>query len=255
MVMKKLEVDGPVMMLRNTHELISHKKAILTLERGCIFVYLKHDGNRVGIAFDGPSQLVVDAIAETEYGAVGESVKPCLKGIQLYLGVTRLENKSESASENDARALGYGSNDAFVKASMNKIQDQVNGDHRTSIETGKGSILLGKDSDEKSIILVAKDDKELVFIHGKNVFAVGDDNIVSVDKSGVRIRGKHGRDIAVTKDGIVGLEGLAEIGPAIGRAVGEAMRGLSSLGSWTSLKSVKNAQYAYDNVDDFDWDD
>ncbi|NHJ12695.1 MAG: hypothetical protein EAX95_03425 [Candidatus Thorarchaeota archaeon] len=253
--MKKFEVDGPIRVLKDTCNLISHKKAILTLERGCAFVYLKQNGDRVGLAFDGPSALVIDAIAETEQGAVGQSVKPSLKGIQLYIGDMNVENISEEASGQETIELGYNGNDAFLEAVRNAIHDQVNGGQKTQIEAAKGSIFLGKDIDEKSIVLVAKGDKDFVFVYGKSVFAVGDDNMVSVDKSGVRIRGKRGKDLTITKEGIVGLEGLAEIGPAIGRAVGEAMKGLTTLDPWMSFSAVRRAKYAYDNVDDFDWDD
>jgi hypothetical protein len=253
--MKKFEADGPVMVLKDTCNLFSHKKAILTLERGCAFVYLRQNGNRIGLAFDGPSGLVVDAIAETEQGAVGQSVKPSLKGIQLYIGEMNVEDISREASGQETIELGYNSDDAFIKAVRDTIHDQVNGGQKMRIEADKGRIFLGKDIEEKSVVLVAEGDKDLVFVYGKNVFAVGDDNMVSVDKSGVRIRGKRGKDLTITKDGIVGLEGLAEIGPAIGRAVGEAMRGLTSLEPWMSFKAVKRAKYAYDNVDDFDWDD
>ena len=89
--MKNLKTDGPVMFTEGSHELISTDKALLTLTEGVAWVRVVNNGDRVGIAFAGPSRLAVDAIAETDAGAVGRSVVTRLEGMQLFLGETQIE--------------------------------------------------------------------------------------------------------------------------------------------------------------------
>ncbi len=87
------------------------------------------------------------------------------------------------------------------------------------------------------------------------MFVVGDNEMVSVDKSGVRIKGKHGKALSVTKDGISGLEGLENLGETIAEAVSSAMSGFASIKPFKMVKAVRSIPHAWDNVDDFDWDD
>lgn len=254
--MKNLKPDGAVMVSEGAHELISTDKALLTLTEGVAWVYVVNNGDRVGIAFAGPGRLAVDAITETDEGAVGRSVVMRLEGMQLYLGETQIERLSREATDSELSTIGYKSAEDFLSGVESLIKEKVNGDNKINIENHDSRVLIGTGEDEKSIVLVIghrKDD--LVFSYGKNVFVVGDDEMVSIDKSGVRIRGKHGKTLEVTKDGIRGLEGLENLGATIGEAVASAMSGLSSLKPLKSMRAVRSIPHAWDNVDDFDWDD
>lgn len=254
--MKNLKSEGAVMITEGSYELISMDKALLTLTEGVAWVYVVNNGDRVGIAFAGPSRLAVDAIAETDAGAVGKSVVTRLEGLQLYLGETRIERLSGEASASDLAALGYDGPDDFLSGVDSLIKDKVNGDSKVNIENQESKVLIGAGEDKKSIVLVVGDRKnDLVFTYGKNVFAVGDNEMVSVDKSGVRIKGKHGKTLSITEDGISGLEGLENLGETIAEAVSTAMSGLASIKPFKSIKAVRSIPHAWDNVDDFDWDD
>lgn len=254
--MKYLKPDGAMMITEGSHELISTDKALLTLTEGVAWVYVVNNGNRVGIAFTGPSRLAVDAIAETDEGAVGKSVVTRLEGMQLYLGESQIERLSREVTDSELSALGFSGSDDFLGEVESLIKEKVNGDSKVNVENQDSKVLIGTGEDEKSIVLVIghrKDD--LVFTYGKNVFVVGDDEMVSVDKSGVRIRGKHGKNLEVTKDGIRGLDGLEDLGATIGEAVASAMSSFSSLKPLKSMRAVRSIPQAWDNVDDFDWDD
>lgn len=254
--MKNLKSDGAVMITEGSYELISTDKVLLTLTEGVAWVDVVNNGDRVGIAFVGPSRLAVDAIAETDEGAVGKSVVTRLEGMQLYLGETQIEILSREASASDLGNLGYDGPDGFLVEVDSLIKDKVNGASKVDIENQESKVLLGAGEDRKSIVLVVGDRKnDLVFTYGKNVFVVGDNEMVSVDKSGVRIKGKHGKTLSVTKDGISGLEGLENLGETIAEAVSSAMSSLASVTPFKSMKAVRSIPYAWDNVDDFDWDD
>jgi hypothetical protein len=254
--MSNIRPDENVMITTEEYNLISHEKAYVRLEAGCLWTYLLDDGVRVGIAFIGPSRFAVDAIAETKMGAMGESITGSLLGVQLYVGISSLENISKGADTSDLQQHGFQNSQSFAKEIENAIKDHFNGEHvRSKLDRKEQSqIFFGRDSHETKLLLVLSKRKGLVFTYGKQVFVLGDDNIVSVSKSGVVVSDRHGRQIVVGKGGIHGIDNFLDIGPIVTESVTEAMKDLKGL---KSLKSMKKAMkgFPYDNVDDFDWDD
>lgn len=254
--MSRLTPDRNVMVITQEVEIISHEKAYVRLEAGCVWTYLLEDGVRVGVAFSGPSKFAVDAIAETKMGAMGESVTGTLIGVQLYIGVTSLENISKNADISDLKGQEYNNTDDFITTVESTIEDFVNGkETQTKIDMKKDTwIFFGKDNTETKILIVLSDRKGLVFIYGRMVHVVGDDNLVSVSKSGVVVSNSDGKQIIVGKGGTIGLDNFLDIGPIVTKSVAEAMKGLKGLKSMKSMKrSMKGFPYAWDNVDDFDW--
>ena len=239
-------------------DIISHEKAYVRMSEGCIWAYLLQDGVRVGIAFAGPSRFAVDAIAETDMGAMGESITGILSGVQLFVGSSFLENISKSAESSDTKKQGFQDSEAFTKEIESTIHEHLNGENKkTKIDSKKDSkIFFGTDSNKKNLILVLSEEKGLVFTYGKSVFVLDDDNLVSVSKSGVVVSSKEGRQIIVGKNGVSGLDNFQDIGPIITQSVNSAMKSLKGLKSLKSMKhSMKGFPYVWDNVDDFDWED
>jgi hypothetical protein len=256
--MKRITPDSNVMVTTQEIDIISHEKAYVKMSPGCVWSYLLQDGVRVGVAFSGPSRFAVDAIAETDMGAMGESITGELSGMQLFIGPTSLENISRNAERSDTQGQGYGDFEAFTKAIETAIHDYINGDsNKTTIDSEKDSkIFFGLDSNNKKLLLVLSEDKGLVFTYDKSVFVLGDDNLVSVSKSGVVVSNKDGKQIIVGKGGVIGLDNFLDIGPIITESVTSAMKGLKGLKSLKSMKhSMKGFPYAWDDVDDFDWED
>lgn len=254
--MKKLKLDDNVMVTTEDYDLISHEKALVKMDAGCVWVYLLENEVRVGAAFAGLSRFAIDAITETKLGAMGESLSGALEGIQLYIGVVPLEVISKSADDSALQQQGFHDKKSFLAEIESTIQDQLNGDQKqVKIDQKKKSqILFGRDSERVKLILILSEKKGLVFTRGKQVFVLDDDNMVSVSKSGVAITDKHGKHIVVGKGGIHGIDSFMDIGPIITESVTGAMKSLKGL---KSLKSMKRdfKGFPYDNVDDFDWDD
>jgi len=256
--MKRITPDNSVMVTTQEIDIISHEKAYVRMSAGCVWSYLLQDGIRVGVAFAGPSRFAVDAIAETDMGAMGESITGNLSGVQLFIGPSSLENISKNAERSDTQNQGYQDSEAFTKAIETTILDHLNGDNKkTKIDSKKDSkIFFGTDSNNKKLLLVLSEEKGLVFTYNKTVFVLGDDNLVSVSKSGVVVSNREGKQIIVGKSGVVGLDNFLDIGPIITHSVSSAMRGLKGLKSLKSMKhTMRGFPYAWDNVDDFDWED
>jgi len=254
--MKNLSPDTTVMVITEEHEILSHEKALVKMDAGCVWVYLLENDKRVGIAFAGPSRFAVDAITETDMGAMGESVTGTLDGIQLFIGTSSLENISKSAESSDLQNQGFRDTGAFTEDIEVKIKDQLNGDNdKTSSDSKEESkIFFGTDSENTKVLLIISAKNELVFTHGKLVYVLGDDNMVSVSKSGVVVTNRDGKQIIVGKGGIVGLDSFLDIGPIVTKSVAGALKGLKGLKSMKSMKhSMKG--FPYEDVDDFDWED
>ncbi|MFW9964570.1 MAG: hypothetical protein ACFFCX_13450 [Candidatus Sifarchaeia archaeon] len=256
--MIKLTPDTNVMATTQEIDIISHEKAYVRMESGCVWVYLLEDGVRVGVAFAGPSSFVVDAIAETDMGAMGESITGVLSGIQVFIGSTSLENISRGADSSEIQQQGFKDAEDLAKQIESVVQEHLNGDNKKAkIESKKDSrIFFGTDLKNKKLLLVLSEEKGLVFTYDKAVFVLGDDNMVSVSKSGVVVSNQDGKQIIIGKNGIVGLDNFLDIGPIITESVSCAMKGLKGLKSLKSMKhSMRGFPYAWDNVDDFDWED
>ncbi|TFG32408.1 hypothetical protein EU528_03615 [Candidatus Thorarchaeota archaeon] len=254
--MKNLKPDTDVKVVTQEYDIISHEKAFVKMEAGCVWVYLLDDDKRVGIAYAGPSRFAVDAIAETDMGAMGESVADTLEGIKLFIGASSLENISRSAQNSDLQNSGFDDTSDFNEAIETTLNEHFHGEHSQSKIDNKGEakIFFGTDSKKASVLLVLSDRKGLVFTHGKQVYVVGDDNMVSVSKSGVVITNRDGKQLIVGKSGVRGLDSYVDIGSIVTQSVSGAMRGLKGLKAMKPMmRSVSS--YPYENVDDFDWKD
>ncbi|UCH05518.1 MAG: hypothetical protein JSW05_04965 [Candidatus Thorarchaeota archaeon] len=252
--MEDMRAEGPVMITTTPYQLVSHDKAVVDLETGCAWIQLAQGNRTIGIAFAGPSRFAVDAIAETEMGALGKSVTTTLDGVQLYLGETTIEAVSREAKDSDVGTLGFNGTTGFSDAVTIAIKDKVNGQGRTHLAESNGRVLLGNDAHSKSIVLVIEK-THLVFVYDENVFSVGEKETIHVDESGVRIGRKKGKALVICQDGIHGLEGLDHVGSVVEAAVSGALSGLSAIRPWKSLMAIRCLPYAWDDVDEFDWDD
>jgi hypothetical protein len=252
--MKNLTLETDVMVVSQEYEIISHEKAFVRMEAGCVWVYIIEDEKRVGIAYAGPSRFAVDAIAETDRGAMGESVTGSLEGISLFIGSSSLENISKKAETSDLENTGFSNATAFTQAIEAFMNDRIHAENKqTKIDNKRdGKFFFGTDLEETKILLVLSEDKGLVFTYGKIVYVLGDDNMVSVNKSGVVITNKDGKQLIVNKDGIRGLD--LDIGPIVMQSVAGAMKGLKGLKAMKPMMRAASS-YPYENVDDFDWKD
>lgn len=254
--MKNLKPDTDVMVVTQEYEIISHEKAYVKMEAGCVWAYLLENDRRVGIAYAGPSRFAVDAIAETDRGAMGESVIGTLEGIQLYIGPSSLENISKSTESSDLQNQGFQDVGAFTDEIERTVKDQLHGDTtNTRIDNKDESrIFFGTDSETMKVLLVQGKDAGLVFTYDKIVYVIRDDNMVSVSKSGIVVTNREGKQIIVGKSGITGIDGFQDIGPLVSKSVAGAMRGLKGLKAMKPMMRTMSCS-PYENVDDFDWKD
>ncbi len=263
--MNNITADDSVYVIAQSAALISNDTVILELYPGTIWTHLKQDDVSIGIAFSGATRFIVDAITHTRSGAIGKSVKPELKGIQIYLGNKELEFISASASDSDLKDLGYENSDGFISDIEKRLNKWTSNESSVDVSEKTGDVFFGYDVNEKGIVLVSKDDK-LVFTYDKQVTVLGDKKQVSVTEDGIAIGGKGGQTLTITKDGIDGLDDLIDIGSVVRTAAHGVRHGMKGLKALKKMKHRQTSHWlgprysgkyhgAYESVDDFDWAD
>jgi hypothetical protein len=263
--MKDIVPTGNVSVTDAPIELITHEKAIVTMDAGCIWTKLENNGKVVGFAYTGPSNFVVDAISETREGAWGESVSGDLSGVQVVLCDPRVVAASHDASIDDYRRLEYPDSNTFIDDVKNRLDGFTTKSKQVKVTNDPGDVvLLGLTSDEKDVVIVASEKGGLVFTHEEQVFVDEKGNTVSVSGGSVGIHNRDGESLVIDKHGIRGLEGLDElrhIGPTIGKAVRKSMKGLKHTKKHMKSGIKRAHRYdayhfdGHDDVDDLDWDD
>ncbi len=249
-----ITTDNEVYVTNQNHKVLDYTKAYVLLEENSPWCYLLDDGKRVGIAFGGESSYAVDAIIETDDGAMGKSTTGALSGIQILLGRTGLQDLSRKVSQNDFPIAGYDSAKDFLERATSRIGHSIKGG-KSDVSLKGGLVVLGKSDHHKEITLVAETDK-LVFVRDEQVSVLSDDKLVHVTDSGVEIGGKGRRMLRVGPNGIAGIPGLANIGAQISQAAASALSNLKHLKGLKGLRhTMKKMPHAFDDVDDFDWDD
>ncbi|MHA1769473.1 MAG: hypothetical protein ACTSV3_06425 [Candidatus Thorarchaeota archaeon] len=257
--MENLTCEKTARVTTREQNIISHEKAYVRVEPGVLWAYIHDNGERVGIAFLGPARFAVDAIAETDEGAIGESVTGALGGVQLYFGESNLDKVSRPAETSDTNTSGYEDIRALID-DLNSVleeccrESQIDKVHLD--DPDKEYMLIGRDTNQERIILALSRDGGLILTHDKRVYVVKKDNIVSLSDEGVIVADKHGERVVLRSDGIDSLRILERIEPIVTHSIGSVMRGLGALKSIRSMKyGAGRLAGAADNVDDFDWKD
>ena len=266
--MVNIKPDESVKTIAENVQLIDSEKVILELQLGTLWTHLRQDDEVIGIAFQGPTRFVVDAITHTPSGAMGRSIHPELKGIQIVLGEFDLASYSTDVTESEFTNLNLSGSEEFHESILARLEKWNTYNNKIDRRDRLGKLFFGWDSHDQSILLVVKDD-ELVFTYNKRVTVLGKDNHVAVTDEGVSISGKGGHTMTITKDGIEGLDAFIDVDEIVRSAIGGAMRGLKDLKHLKTLKDGKHRRTgfwygphysgkyhgAWESVDDFDWPD
>lgn len=226
--MRNIKPEETVMATTAPFDILSHEKAVVRLDAGCAWAYLTDNGERVGVAFAGPSRYIIDAIVETSKGAVGHTKSAALKGVQIYLGKTEVETVSQPLTADVIGKLGYNDTGAFLNEVRSSVEKHLDNGHKNVVKDRSSSVLLGTTEDDKSVVIATKPES-LAFVQDKRVFIDGEGRSVSIGKSGIVIRREDGRAIVLGSDKLPDLEWLREIGPMVSDKVSRAMRGLGHM--------------------------
>ncbi|NWF95000.1 MAG: hypothetical protein HXY34_02560 [Candidatus Thorarchaeota archaeon] len=222
--MRDLTVSNELRVLTEDCQLISAKTAIVESRAGCIWAPLMRSDTRVGVVFMGPSRIAVDAITETEMGAIGRSITDSLTGVSVLIGAVSVEQKSRDAQEDDFPAAGCKGVGEFLQMAQERLRELRL--EKSDMDSGSMA-LFAKGSDEEDILLRVKDDS-IVFMHGRRIHVLSKQSSVSVGEEGVAVRGRRGKTIVIGRHDLWGLDGLSDLPDMIERQVRRAIRVLDT---------------------------
>ena len=116
-MMQHYEVDGTILRTNAELTLARSDKVSLEIKKGTLAMAVKSSDQKEGFIFLGEGKLLIDAIVETERGAVGKPVQLELRELFLMLGNTEETSKHlEKANEDDLRRRNLTEKILFSKA-------------------------------------------------------------------------------------------------------------------------------------------
>jgi len=224
--MPSLSLGTGVRVTYKTLDLISSSKILARLDAGCLWTEVLEEDRRVGAIIAGPSDYAVDAIFETDDGAVGRSFKGQIEGPKLYIGGSDLPAVSRTPSIEELRKHGYETEAAFIEAAGQSLQQydwRYSGglNIRTVPGSGEGFLFWKDGLGEQNIIFI--DRERTGFITKGEVFLVSDRDCLYVGEKTVMVEGKHGRRILIAKGEIREPRILRDLGPMISDAVHDSL--------------------------------
>jgi hypothetical protein len=170
------------------------EKGIVEIARDTLVIPVKLGDEQKGYIFSGHSRLVLDAIVETEKGAMGRPVEKEILEPFLMLGDTeRVQPHLRSAGKEDLNKMGYENEQEFtVKAEdlfgrfFGRSRMQIHG----CCDENGGSTFAFQDKHDELDVLVVKG-SEIVYKSAGTVF------ILSKNREVLKSRG----EMVVLRDG------------------------------------------------------
>jgi hypothetical protein len=184
------------------------ERGIIEISNDTLVIPIKLDDEERGCVFHGHGKLLLDAIVETEEGAIGKPVEKELNEPFLMLaGTEEIRKHIVEASEEDLAKIGYKNKQGFVDRAedlcdqffKNRVHShrRFNGDH--------GLIFAFPNEDSKFDILLAKGSKlvykatDIVFVSNKNKVVLKNPDEVVCTGNGKSIVIKKGKSVIIRK--------------------------------------------------------
>ena len=178
MTWKKFQLDSPISKVTEATTLWQTEKGIIEISKNTLAIPLKLDDQRKGYVFHGQGKLLIDAIVETDDGAVGKSVEKELDKTFLMLGETQeIGQYLTTASEEDFIKMGYESQQEFIAKAedlFNRFFEKGRMNSHQYFSDDHGFIFAFQNQTDKLDILVSKGSKlvyntvDLVFVSNEN---------------------------------------------------------------------------------------
>jgi len=189
-------------------KLLQTEKGIIEISKDTLAIPIRLDDKQRGYVFHGQGKLLIDAIAETEEGAVGKSIEKELTGPFLMLGDTeRIQKHFSETSEDDFEKTGYKSQQEFV----DKAEDLCDRFFRGRLHSHEdfnqnhSSIFAFQNEDNKFDILIAEGfklvykAKGLVFVSSEGKVVLKSPVEVIVSDNGKSVIVKKGKSVFINK--------------------------------------------------------
>ena len=177
------------------------EKGIVEIDRDTLAIPIKLDAKEKGYIFHGQGKLLLDAIVETEEGAVGDPVEKELNKPFLMLGDTEeAKQHLAEASEEDLTRVGYENKQALMDAAedlFNRFFKNGRAHSRHRFTEDRSIIFAFRNQNDKLEILVANGPK-LVYT-AKDIVFVSNRNKVVLKRPEEVVCSSNGKSVIINK--------------------------------------------------------
>jgi hypothetical protein len=202
MTWEKYEIDGTISKATEDMRLWQTERGVVEINQNTLATLITLGDQQRGYVFHGHGKLLIDAIVETDEGAIGRSIEKELSEPFLMLGETEEIRKNlVKASEEDLAKMGYEHQKRFVDRAEDlcdqffkkgRVHDtrRFNGD--------RGFIFAFQNEANKLDVLVSKGSK-LVY-KAMDIVFVSNKNKVLLKSQGEVVCKHNGKSVIIKKD-------------------------------------------------------
>ncbi|MFB0504875.1 MAG: hypothetical protein ACETWE_13685 [Candidatus Bathyarchaeia archaeon] len=201
-------IGGTVSKAKEDVTLWDMEKGLVEISKSTLATSITLDDRRRGYVFHGRGRLLLDAIVETEEGAVGRSIeKQLIRPFLMFGDTEKIQTNLAEANEEDFEEKGYENQEGFL-AEAEKLCDRFlkkgSRDHE-SFKADSGVIFAFQEENTELDLLVAEGSKlvytaeDLTFVSegGRVVLAIPGEVVCS--NNGKSIIVKNDRSIIIRK--------------------------------------------------------
>lgn len=200
MTWRKFQLGSPISKITETTTLWRTERGIIEISENALAIPIELDGQRKGNVFHGQGKLLLDAIAETDKGAVGRSIEKELNEPFLMLGKTEeIGQHLTKASEGDFMKMSYRDQQGFIDKAKDLCDQFFKGkvNNHEAFDRNNGLIFAFKNEADKLDVLLTKGSK-LVYKATDIVF-VSNENKVVLKSRGEVVCSNNGKSVIIKK--------------------------------------------------------
>jgi hypothetical protein len=205
MIWQDYRLDGTVVKTNETMMLWQTEKGIVEIGKDTLAVPIKQNSQEKGYVFHGHGKLLIDAIIETEHGAVGKPVEKELDQPFLMLEDTeRLQKRLTEAREQDLKRMSYQNPQEFIAKAENLFDQffRTRDQHRQGFSGSHDTIFAFPNKNNKLDILVVRDAR-LVY-EALDMVYVSDENKAILKSPNEIVCSSNGRSVVIKRQGLRG---------------------------------------------------
>ncbi len=180
----------------------------MEINKGTLAVSIRLDDQQKGYVFHGQGKLLIDAIVETEEGAIGKSVEKELNAPFLMLGsLEEIQKHLTEANDEDFAKMNYDDLQVFVAKAEDLCNQFFQGTMHKHHGFDKDSriIFAFQNEPDKLDILVTKGSKlvytarDMLFVANKNKVVLKSHGELVCTKNGNALIIKNGKSLIIEK--------------------------------------------------------
>jgi len=200
MTWREFQLGSPISKVTETTTLWQAERGIVEISENALAIPIELGDQQKGHVFHGQGKLLLDAIAETDEGAIGKTIEKELDEPFLMLGETaKIGQHLTKASEEDFIKMSYENQQGFIDKAKDLCDQFFKGKVNNHEAFGRdhGLIFAFQNEANKLDVLFAKGSK-LVYKATDIVF-VSNENKVVLKSPGEVVCSSNGKSVIIKK--------------------------------------------------------